>query len=40
MRSACAKFSAERVDIKFQADALFFNAGQIGRDGLEIEASR
>jgi hypothetical protein len=34
------KFSTERVDIKFQADASSFNAGQINRDGLEVEASR
>ena len=40
MRDACAKFSTERIEIKFQANTLFSDAGQISCDGLEVEASR
>src|SRR5437762_4978782 len=40
MRDASSEFSAERIDIKFQANALLSNAGQISGDGLEVEASR
>ena len=40
MRDACAKFSTERIDIKFQANTSFSDAGQVSRDGLDVEASR
>src|SRR5438874_10923935 len=40
MQDASSQLSAERIDIESQANASFSNAGQIGGDGLEVEASR
>jgi hypothetical protein len=40
MRYLCANFSAKRVCIKFQPDALFTKMRQVGCDGLKIETRR
>src|SRR5438034_35447 len=39
MRYLCANFSAKRVGIKFQPNALFTKMRQVGCDGLKIETT-